>query len=58
MSNKLEQLEFKLEKIIGIQKHKGKVRKTCLEKHVFKKHFDFLNFENNIYVMQNYKINS
>ena len=27
MSNKLEQLEFKLEKIIGIQKHAGKVRK-------------------------------
>ena len=25
MSNKLEQLEFKLEKIIGIQKHAGKV---------------------------------
>ena len=25
---------------------------------VFKKHFDFLNFENNIYVMQNYKIDS
>ena len=25
--NKLEQLEFKLEKIIGIQKHAGKVRK-------------------------------
>ena len=27
MSNKLEQLEFKLEKIIGILKHAGKVRK-------------------------------
>ena len=27
MSNKLEQLEFILEKIIGIQKHAGKVRK-------------------------------
>ena len=27
MYNKLEQLEFKLEKIIGIQKHAGKVRK-------------------------------
>ena len=27
MSNELEQLEFKLEKIIGIQKHAGKVRK-------------------------------
>ena len=27
MSNKLEQLEFKLEKIIGIWKHAGKVRK-------------------------------
>ena len=27
MSNKLEQLEFKLEKIIGIQKHVGKIRK-------------------------------
>ena len=25
--NKLEQLEFKLEKIIGIQKHAGKVKK-------------------------------
>ena len=29
MSNKLEQLEFKLEKNIGIQKHAGKVRKDC-----------------------------
>ena len=28
--NKLEQLEFKLEKIIGIQKHAGKVRKIQL----------------------------
>ena len=28
--NKLEQLEFKLEKIIGIQKHAGKVRKFIL----------------------------
>ena len=27
ISNKLEQLEFKLEKDIWIQKHKGKVRK-------------------------------
>ena len=27
MSNKLEQLQFKLEKNIGIQKHAGKVRK-------------------------------
>ena len=27
LSNKLEQLEFKLEKDIGIQKHAGKVRK-------------------------------
>ena len=27
ISNKSEQLEFKLEKIIGIQKHAGKVRK-------------------------------
>ena len=27
MSHELEQLEFKLEKIIGIQKHAGKVRK-------------------------------
>ena len=26
MSNKLEQLEFKLEKIIGIYKHAGKIR--------------------------------
>ena len=26
-SNKLGQLEFKLEKIIGIEKHAGKVRK-------------------------------
>ena len=34
MSNKLEQLEFRLEKINGIQKHAGKVRKqffTCLD---------------------------
>ena len=28
MSDKLEQLEFKLEKNIGIQKHAGKVRKV------------------------------
>ena len=28
-SNKLEQLEFKLEKIIGIKKHAGKNRKNC-----------------------------
>ena len=27
ISNKLEQLKFKLEKNIGIQKHAGKVRK-------------------------------
>ena len=27
ISNKLEQLYFKLEKIIGIKKHAGKVRK-------------------------------
>ena len=27
MPNKLEQLEFKLENIIGIQKHAGKFRK-------------------------------
>ena len=31
LSNKLEQLEFKLEKIIGIQKHAGKVRKKLFE---------------------------
>ena len=34
MSNKLEQLEFKLEKNIGIQKYAGKVRKDtflCVE---------------------------
>ena len=30
MSDKLEQLEFKLEKIIGIQKHEGKVRKYII----------------------------
>ena len=30
MSHKLEQLEFKLEKIIGIQKHAGKVRKSTI----------------------------
>ena len=30
MSNKLEQLEFKLEKIIGIYKHAGKIRKNIL----------------------------
>ena len=30
MSNKLEQLGFKLEKIIGIQKHAGHVRKLTL----------------------------
>ena len=28
--NKLEQLEFKLEKIIGIQKHAGNVRKKII----------------------------
>ena len=27
ISYKLEQLEFKLEKIVGIKKHEGKVRK-------------------------------
>ena len=27
ISNKLEKLEFKLEKVIGILKHAGKVRK-------------------------------
>ena len=32
-SNKLEQLEFKLENIIGIQKHAGKVRKFFLLNH-------------------------
>ena len=31
-SNKLEQLECKLEKIIGIQKHAGKVRKRFFQK--------------------------
>ena len=30
ISNKLEQLEFKLKKIIGIKKHTGKVRKRNL----------------------------
>ena len=30
MSNKLEQFEFKLEKIIGIEKHAGKVRKLFI----------------------------
>ena len=29
ISNKLEQLEFKWEKIGGIEKHAGKVRKLC-----------------------------
>ena len=29
MSNKLEQLESKLEKNIGIEKHAGKVKKYC-----------------------------
>ena len=32
MSNKLEQLEFKLEKNIGISKHAGKVRKFHFSK--------------------------
>ena len=35
MSNELEQLEFKLEKNIGIEKHAGKVRKSmyvCIKK--------------------------
>ena len=31
-SNELEQLEFKLEKIIVIQKHAGKVRKCRVSK--------------------------
>ena len=31
-SNKLEQLEFKLEKIVGIWKHAGKVRKLHFSK--------------------------
>ena len=30
MSHKLDQFKFKLEKIIGIQKHAGKVRKRIL----------------------------
>jgi hypothetical protein len=30
MSNKLDQLEFKLEKIIGVQKHAGKFRKSMI----------------------------
>ena len=30
ISNKLEQLEFKLEKNIGIYKHAGKVRKDTI----------------------------
>ena len=30
MSNKLEQLDFKLEKNIGIWKHAGEVRKSVL----------------------------
>ena len=30
-SNELEQLEFKLEKIIGIEKHAGKVRKCIFQ---------------------------
>ena len=30
VSHKLEQLEFKLEKIIGIQKHAGQVRKRTI----------------------------
>ena len=34
MSNKLEQLECKLEKDIGILKHAGKVRKFCFEENV------------------------
>jgi hypothetical protein len=32
-SNKLEQLEFKLEKIIEILKHAGKVSKNCFYLH-------------------------
>ena len=30
LSNKLEQFNIKLEKIIGIEKHAGKIRKTFL----------------------------
>ena len=32
ISNKLERLEFKFEKIIGIEKHAGKVRKRSGQK--------------------------
>ena len=32
MSNKLEQLEFKLEKNIGIEEHAGKVRKSLISR--------------------------
>ena len=35
-SNKLEQLEFKLEKNIGIEKHAGKVRKAICYQKLFK----------------------
>ena len=35
MSNKLEQLEFKLEKFIGIYKHAGKVRKSLVIYKIF-----------------------
>ena len=38
VSNKLERLEFKLEKIIRIYKHAGKVRKTFFASKKFCKH--------------------
>ena len=34
ISNKLEQLEFKLEKNIGVEKHAGKVRKEGFFSHI------------------------
>ena len=43
ISSKLEQLQFKLEKIIGISKHAGKVRKSSLLKTY---HHDFVSIEN------------
>ena len=33
MSNELEQLQFKLEKIVGIQKHAEKLENVCFFKY-------------------------
>ena len=39
-SNELEQLELKLEKIIGIEKHAGKVRKCSIHESEYLRFWD------------------